>query len=106
MTVTVQGELVAASMDLADQVRVALGAFPHQVERGPHSMVLQDIQQARCITRVWTVVEGQGDLPARPVTAEQDRRIAALCRLIKALERGGETLHPPMIPVKRTGIEN
>jgi hypothetical protein len=57
MAVAVQGELVSALVEAPYQIRVALGAFAHQVERGTYLMFFQDIQQARRIPRVRSIVK-------------------------------------------------
>ena len=62
MPVAVHGKLMSTLVDLLDQIRVALDAFPNQVEGGTYLVPLQYLQQARRIPRVWTVVKGQRDL--------------------------------------------
>jgi hypothetical protein len=61
MPVAVQGKLMTTLVDLLDQSRVVLDAFPDQVECGTYLVPLQYIQQARRILQVRTVVKGQGD---------------------------------------------
>jgi hypothetical protein len=82
MPVAVQGKLMTALMDMVDQIWVALGAFPDQVECGTHLVSLQNLQQARRITRVRTVVKGQRDSAACSFPKIEDVRVPALCGTI------------------------
>lgn len=93
MVVTVQGRLVSALMDLADQSRVAFGGFAHQVERGAYPMPFKHIQQARCVAWMGTIVKGQCDLTTRPIALKKDLRKPALGRTIEAQEGRGEDSH-------------
>ncbi len=85
MPVTVQGKLVPAAMNLADQVRVALDVFAYQVECSPHLMPFQYIQQPRCVLWVRTVVKGQRDLAACSFSVVKDFRVATLCDFMEAI---------------------
>jgi hypothetical protein len=86
MPVAVQGRLVSALMDQADKVRVAFGALSHQMERGADPVSFEHLQQARCIPRMGSIVEGQRNLAARPISLEQEFRIPAPSRLIVSKE--------------------
>ncbi len=78
MPVAVQGKLMSALVDLLDQIRVALDAFPYQVECGTHLVPLQHLQQARRIPRVRTIVKGQRDPAVWSFPQIEDVRVAAL----------------------------
>jgi hypothetical protein len=59
-----QSQLMPALMDLLDQLWMSLGMLANQMECSAHTMPIQHIQNAQCITRVRTIVKGQRDLAA------------------------------------------
>ena len=85
MAVAVQGELVSTVVDIPNQVRVGLGTPPDQMEGGVHPVLFQDIEQARCIPRVWTIVKGQCKRTPRIITLIKNVRITVLCGAIVSL---------------------
>ena len=86
MTVTMQGKLMSALVNLFYQIWVLFSTFSHYVKSSAHVIFFQNIQHARRIARVRTIVKGQSDLIAGFVAVPQDIWLSSLHCAVKMLE--------------------
>ena len=68
MTITMDAELMSAVVDLLNQLWILLNMLSDQKECRADVMFCQYLQHLRRILGMWTIVKGQRDLAARPIS--------------------------------------
>ena len=89
MPVAVQGKLVAAFMNMLNQIGMMFDAFSHHVKCGAYRMSSQNLKQTRRIQGVRTIVKGQSDLISRSIAVIEDFWMAALGSLVETVQEWG-----------------